>query len=223
MRAALQLCVRPGFWFAVAATCVAWGIYPVGVVSGPVSDAHPASSAGLPHRLAAPLIPGGAVLGVPGTAQSPAPVRLLIPAIGVDASVGIVAVDRATGALQPPSSDTETGWWPGSSSPGAAGPAVIVGHLDSRSGPAVFAGLSMLRPGDSVSVRRADGSTAVFRMRRLGVFAKSRFPTAEVYGRTANAQLRLITCGGAYDRAAQTYLGNLVVFADLVSTTSSRH
>ena len=136
--------------------------------------------------------------------------------------MGTVTVDR-TGALEPPSSDTGTGWWPGSSSPGAVGPAVIVGHLDSRTGPAVFAGLSVLRPGDSVSVQRADGSTAVFRMRSLGVFTKARFPTAEVYGRTANAQLRLITCGGAYDRTARTYLGNLVVFADLVSTTAAPH
>ena len=71
-----------------------------------------------------------------------------------------------------------------------------------------------------MSIQRADGSTAVFRIRRLEVFTKSDFPTAEVYGHTANAQLRLITCGGAYDRVAQTYLGNLVVFADLVSTGS---
>ena len=178
--------------------------------------------------MAAPRIPSAAVAAAPGAAgtvpPAPAasPVRLRIPAIGVDAGVGTVAVDRA-GVLQPPAGDTGTGWWPGSVRPGAVGPAVIVGHLDSRTGPAVFAGLSMLRPGDSISVGRADGSTAVFRTRRLGVFAKASFPTAEVYGRTGNAQLRLVTCGGGYDRSAQAYLGNLVVFADLVSVTPARH
>ncbi|MFC1430513.1 class F sortase [Streptacidiphilus sp. N1-3] len=176
--------------------------------------------AGLPHRLVAPQIPEGAVAAVPGPARVVAPVRLRIPAIGVDASVGTVTINPA-GALEPPPSDTNAGWWPGSPSPGAVGAAVIVGHLDSRTGPAVFAGLSMLKPGDNVLVQHTDGSTAVFQVRRLDVFPKSRFPTAEVYGRTANAQLRLITCGGTYDRVTQTYLSNLVVFADLVSTTAT--
>jgi hypothetical protein len=203
---------------------VAWGIHPVGMASTSVS----ATPADLPHRLVASGIPSAAVAAVPRAsvpdvagpaAPASPPVRLRIPAIGVDTGVGTVAVDR-TGALAPPSSDTEAGWWPGSSAPGAVGPAVIVGHLDSRTGPAVFAGLSVLRPGDSLEVQRADGSTAVFRTRRLGLFTKARFPTAEVYGRTGNAQLRLITCGGTYDRSARTYLGNLVVFADLVSVTS---
>ncbi|MFC1438990.1 class F sortase [Streptacidiphilus sp. N1-10] len=170
-----------------------------------------------------PQIAETAIATVPsparGVAPVSAPVRLRIPVIGVDASVGTVTTNR-DGALEPPASDTAVGWWPKSPSPGMLGAAVIVGHLDSRTGPAVFAGLSMLTPGDSMSIQRADGSTAVFRIRHLVVFTKSDFPTAEVYGHTANAQLRLITCGGAYDRVAQTYLGNLVVFADLVSTGS---
>jgi hypothetical protein len=136
----------------------------------------------------------------------------------VDAAVGRVGLDR-TKRLQPPDTTTGTAWWPGSPRPGEAGPAVIVGHLDTRTGPAVFGGLSMLRPGDEVSVRRADGSTALFAVTKVALYRKDRFPTAAVYGPTRDAELRLITCGGTYDRGTDSYVGNVVAFASLRSTT----
>lgn len=223
IRSVARIATVPGFWFAVAAVCIGWGLIPAG--AAPVSPSVP--EVGLPHRLATPYIvpsapaSGPLATGAAAAGQALPPVWLRIPVIGVDAGVDTVAVDRA-GVLEPPSSVTRTGWWPGSAAPGGVGPSVIVGHLDSRTGPAVFAGLSMLKPGDTIAVGRVDGSTAVFRTRRLGLFTKSSFPTAQVYGRTANAQLRLVTCGGDYDRTARTYLGNLVVFADLVSVTPAR-
>ena len=105
------------------------------------------------------------------------------------------------------------GWYTGSPRPGAIGPAVIAGHIDSRSGPGVFFHLSRLKPGDQVYVRRADGTLAVFRVTAVQMYLKDRFPTAAVYGPTPDAELRLITCGGTFDPARGSYLSNVVVYA----------
>jgi sortase (surface protein transpeptidase) len=93
---------------------------------------------------------------------------------------------------------------------------VIAGDLDSTAGPAVFARLKELRVGDQVLVRRADGSTAAFAVTGSVQVAKNAFPTDAVYGPVADAQLRLITCGGVFDRRTGHYVDNVVVFARLV-------
>jgi sortase (surface protein transpeptidase) len=90
---------------------------------------------------------------------------------------------------------------------------VIVGHVDSRQGPAVFFRLRQLVPGDQVLVDRADGSTAVFVVERSERVGKDAFPTAAVYGATLDAQLRLVTCGGRFDRTTRHYVDNVLVFA----------
>ncbi len=99
--------------------------------------------------------------------------------------------------------------------PGRLGPAVIAGHVDSRSGPAVFYRLRELRPGDLVVVERADGTRLRFLVERVDRFPKAGFPTAAVFGPVPSAALRLITCAGDFDRASGHYLDNLVVSARL--------
>lgn len=140
--------------------------------------------------------------------------RLRIPAVGVDAAVGPLRLgpDRV---LPPPRRPDAAGWWREGPEPGEAGPAVLVGHYDSGTGPAVFHRLGGLRPGDRVAVDRADGTTAAFTVRSLASHPRDAFPTGRVYGGTGDRPaLRLITCGGRYDHDAGEYTENLIVFAD---------
>jgi sortase (surface protein transpeptidase) len=90
---------------------------------------------------------------------------------------------------------------------------VIAGHVDSADRPGAFFPLRAVVPGDPIRVTRADGSVVRFVVTRVARFPKSAFPTAEVYGTTPDAELRLVTCGGAFDRAARSYVDNVVVFA----------
>ncbi|HWI74089.1 MAG TPA: class F sortase, partial [Baekduia sp.] len=140
------------------------------------------------------------------------PVRVLIPAIGVRAAIVPLHLnpDRT---LQTPRNFAQAGWWAGGPRPGAPGPAVVVGHVDSHSGPAVFYNLRTLRRGDGITIVGADGRTRRFVVQRLARFPKDRFPTAEVYGPTRAPRLRLITCGGTFDASTGHYRDNTVVFA----------
>ena len=158
--------------------------------------------------------PVGPIAGIVHSqdARTPLPVALTIPAVGVQTSLIHLGL-TAAGALQVPSSTAVAGWYTGSPRPGAIGPAVIAGHIDSHTGPGVFFRLSQLRPGDHVYVRRADGTLAVFRVTTVRSYAKDRFPTLAVYGPTPDAELRLITCGGTFDPQLRSYLSNTVVYA----------
>lgn len=109
------------------------------------------------------------------------------------------------------------GWYTGSPRPGAIGSSVIAGHVDSYLGPGVFFRLELLRPGALVYVRRADATIAEFRVSAVRLYRKDHFPTAAVYGPTPQAELRLVTCGGTFDHALGSYLGNVVVYAMAVS------
>jgi hypothetical protein len=140
------------------------------------------------------------------------PTRVVIPAIGVNAPVVPLGLDDA-GALDVPRDFAHTGWWTGGAWPGERGPAVIAGHVDSHTGPAVFFRLGELRRGDPVIVERADGSRVGFIVEGSGRYPKARFPTAAVYGPTAMPGLRLITCSGRFDRASGHYHDNTVVYA----------
>lgn len=104
------------------------------------------------------------------------------------------------------------GWYADAPTPGENGTAVIVGHVDSRSGPAVFYGLGALEKGRTIRVTREDGRTAVFEVYGIQVFDKRKFPSRKVYGTTGRPELRVLTCGGAYT-AGSGYAGNVVVFA----------
>jgi hypothetical protein len=141
-----------------------------------------------------------------------APVALIIPAIGVRTS--LIRLGRtATGSLQVPGTTAVAGWYAGSPRPGEIGAAVIAGHVDSYRGPGVFFRLRLLRRGDLILVRRADGSLVAFRVLQAHLYLKTRFPTAAVYGPAPAAELRLVTCGGAFDAATGSYLSNVVVSA----------
>jgi len=158
--------------------------------------------------------PTGPIVAAPQSAQAPvaSPVSLTIPLIGVKTNLITLGLARG-GAMQVPSSTTVAGWYTGSPRPGSIGSAIIVGHIDSETGPGVFYKLSELRSGDDVFVKRADGSTAEFRVTSTQTYLKDHFPTQTVYGPTPDAQLRLITCGGAFDPATHHYLSNIVVYA----------
>jgi len=140
------------------------------------------------------------------------PVSLTIPLIGVNTQLITLGLTSG-GTLQVPSSTSVAGWYTGSPRPGTIGSAIIVGHIDSLSGPGVFFRLSELRPGDKVYVKRADGTLVEFGVTSVRTYPKDRFPTQAVYGPTPDAELRLITCGGAFDSATGHYLSNIVVYA----------
>jgi hypothetical protein len=144
------------------------------------------------------------------------PVALAIPSIGVRTR-GIVDLHLdVNGKLEAPTDFDRAGWYADGPTPGEFGPAVIGAHVDSKSGPAVFYRLGSLQKGAVVDVTREDGSTARFVVDRVARYSKKDFPTAEVYGDTkGRAELRLITCGGAFDRATGHYVDNIVAYAHL--------
>ncbi|MFF8395793.1 class F sortase [Streptomyces sp. NPDC016172] len=170
-------------------------------------DARSTSAA--PHRSAA----SGAGPQLPRSR----PVRLLIPKISVDAPFTDLAINPSGQLEPPPPNDTNlVGWYAKGHTPGEAGTAIIAGHVDTPTSPAVFAGLSEMKKGDRFQVARADGSKATFAVDHTESFEKDAFPSDRVYGDTPEAQVRLITCSGSYDRQARDYTENLVVFAHLV-------
>ncbi|MEE6307245.1 class F sortase [Plantactinospora veratri] len=149
--------------------------------------------------------------GATDRATGGAPTRVRIPRIRVDAALTRLRLDRS-GRLGAPRDFAEAGWYAGGTAPGDVGPAVLAGHVDSATGPAVFARLSELRPGDRIEVRRG-GRWLGFRVSGAGRHAKDAFPTDAVYRPTPGPELRLITCAGAFDRSTRHYRDNLVVYA----------
>jgi Sortase domain len=174
-----------------------------------------------PHRavtvIAPPAVPAGGA--VPDTALGPsAPVSLDVPAIGVHSSLLNLGLNPDGTVEVPPLDSPQAGWYENSPTPGEQGPAVILGHVDSaRTGPGVFYDLRTVLPGDGITVGRADGTTVAFRVDQVVTYPKDSFPTAAVYGDIDHAGLRLITCGGRFDRAARSYEDNIVVYASAVS------
>lgn len=143
-----------------------------------------------------------------------APTVVRVPSLGISSPLVDLGV-AADGTVEVPRDYDLAGWFTQGPRPGERGPAVILGHVDSRSGPAVFATVDQLVAGDLVEVERADGSTATFRVDRLEQVPKDRFPSDAVYGPVPGAALRLITCGGEFDAATGHYRDNVVVFASL--------
>src|SRR4051794_2994586 len=141
------------------------------------------------------------------------PARIEIPSIGVDAVMIPLGLNR-DGTLEVPEDFTQAGWWTGAARPGQPGPAIVAGHVDSYTGPAVFYRLPELRPGATIIVDRRDGTRARFTVLGSEHYPKDRFPTARVYGSTPGPTLRLITCSGTFDRSTGHYLDNTVVYAD---------
>jgi hypothetical protein len=142
------------------------------------------------------------------------PTGLSVPAAGIAAGhLTDLGVERRGGTLQVPAGPQDVGWFSEGSVPGQAGPAVVVGHVDSWQGPGVFSRLRELRAGDTVDVPRSDGTVAHFVVDAVEQFGKDAFPTDRVYGPTAGPALRLVTCGGPFDPSTRSYVDNVVVFA----------
>jgi len=142
------------------------------------------------------------------------PVRIRIPAMRVD--TGLLRLGREKeGTIAVPDSNELAGWYEEGPRPGQPGPAVILGHVDSKAGPAVFFDLKTLPIGSDIHVDRADGSTVTFRVTGRSQVPKTLFPTDLVYGATLEPSLRLVTCGGKFDRGAGSYVDNVIVYAEL--------
>jgi Sortase domain len=139
------------------------------------------------------------------------PATITIPSIGVQAPIVAVGL-RADGAMEVPEPD-QVGWYRLGPRPGDGGPAVLVGHVDSRTGPAVFFRLRELRPGDEILVGQQDGTTTRFLVGRLERHPKTALPTSRIWTDATRPLLRLITCSGSYDRATRHYRDNLIVYA----------
>lgn len=144
------------------------------------------------------------------------PVAVSIPSLGVAGPLEDLVADPATRELSAPNDPSRAGWYAAGVVPGDQGPAVIGGHVDSRRGPGVFFRLRTLRPGDVVDVTRSDGRTARFSVIAVAFYPKDAFPTQAVYGPTSGPELRLVTCGGVFDRSVRSYQDNVVVDAVLV-------
>lgn len=143
-----------------------------------------------------------------------APVRLRIPALHVDGPLQRLGL-QADGTVTVPNRPDIAGWYEPGPRPGQPGPAVILGHVDSRTGPGIFVDLTRMRRGAVVHVDRADGSTVTFRVTEMSRVLKARFPTDLVYAPTLQPTLRLVTCGGSFDKTRRSYRDNVIAFAAL--------
>ncbi|GAA4915052.1 sortase family protein [Actinomycetospora succinea] len=160
----------------------------------------------------APRMPLAAALAAP---EGLRPTGMQIPSIGLAAlQLTDLRIDYR-GALQVPTDFGQVGWYTSSAVPGDPGPAVFAGHVDTRRGPAVFAQLDRLRPGDMIEVPRSDGETARFSVDSVEYFPKDTLPSDRIYGPATSQELRLLTCGGPFDERTLSYRDNVVVFASV--------
>ncbi|MFJ4839467.1 class F sortase [Streptomyces sp. NPDC088746] len=163
---------------------------------------------------------GGATAPPPSVQPLPpaTPLRLRISALKVDAPMMKLALNTA-GALEPPPDNNPVlaGWYAGGTVPGAVGTAVAAGHVDTRLGPGVFHKLGSVRKGATIEIVRADRRTAVFTVYAVAVYNKTNFPDEKVYGPSAQPELRVITCGGAFNKKTG-YEDNVVVFASMTAS-----
>jgi len=199
---------------ALGAGLLAVGVGAAGLATSALSPVHAAPLPPRPAPIPAPtertVLPATLATGPPAAR----PTWLSIPSLAIRTRLIHLGLNR-NGTLQVPSSTTVAGWYTKSPRPGTIGSAIIAGHVDSRTGPGIFFWLRTLHRGDRIYVGRADGTMAVFTVTKVRKFAKDEFPTKAVYGPVPDAELRLITCGGIFDRSLGRYLSNVVVFARL--------
>lgn len=160
---------------------------------------------------------------VPAPPMQPSnPTRLIIKRLGVNAPVEDVGLQK-NGTIETPAIEKTNlvGWYRHGPTAGESGPAVMLGHKDTRNRSAVFSRVGEIRNGDVIEVRRRDGVTAVFTVGGVEQVGKTVFPTQRVYGDQANAQLHLITCGGTYNRNTGHYTDNIIVYATMTSSYRS--
>jgi sortase (surface protein transpeptidase) len=145
-------------------------------------------------------------------ARNATPLHLSIPCIGVDTALISLGL-QDDGTVEVPTDPAAAGWFRLGTVPGRRGSSVILGHVDSVDGPAVFAGLSTMRPRDRVQVVLSDDSLMTFAVTGIETYANADFPADRVYaGTTRRRELNLVTCGGEYDAGRGGYQSNVVVF-----------
>ena len=199
------LMTRAGAAVAVAVVAV--------LAAGCSSQAGPGPNDG--PSLTSPTVAGGPVTAAAPLAASP-PTQLRIDSINATSSLVPLGLNPDQTITVPPvSTPLQASWYRLGPTPGAAGPAIILGHINGDGHDGIFAHLNQLKPGDQVKVTRQDGKTAIFTVTKLQQVAKNAFPTVDVYGDTPDAQLRLITCGGGFDKSKRSYVDSIIAFATL--------
>jgi Sortase domain len=204
-------------WWLAAVTMlvIGAGIFTLGIrgeqhaLAGPVASVAKAQfgDTALEPTKAGPLLAARSV-----------PVTLSVPAISLNVSLSSLGLN-SDGTVQVPTDIQQPGWFRLGPTPGQAGSAVILGHVDSYQGPAVFFNLRTLVAGDQVNVTLADGAITHFDVTSVAMFTKTQFPDQQVYAPHSYSALQLVTCGGAFDSATGHYLSNIVVFTTLTSVT----
>ncbi len=209
-------------------TGVAWVVLLLGLWmwGREVTDVRRGVSAPTTGDVAAVGRPAGAELPPAAEPLDEArPQRLDIPSMRVRAPVLARGLD-GEGAVEPPPFDRPgtVGWYAAGARPGAAGAALFVGHVDTETRPAVFYRLSALRIGETIRVARDDGTVAEFTVDDVQVLDRDRFDARQAYGvqEPGRAELRLVTCGGTFDRASRSYTANVIVSAYLTGSGRGR-
>ncbi|HWD06988.1 MAG TPA: class F sortase [Amycolatopsis sp.] len=170
---------------------------------------------GSPAAAPQPAAPASSAAPAVGLARS-VPVSLDVPSIDAHSSLVPLGLNADKTVQVPPVSEPlQAGWYENSPTPGQVGPAVILGHIDGNHQKGIFWRLHEVKKGDQVVVGRKDGSKATFTVTKVDEIAKKSFPTEAVYGNTTDPEIRLITCGGAFDAAAHSYLDNIIVYGTL--------
>ena len=169
----------------------------------------------LPSALSDTSAPVSTAVPIQGMVRSE-PVHIVIPSIKLDTTFVPPLALSADKTVSVPDNYTQVGWYSGGAAPGEVGPAVILGHVDSKAGPGVFYSLGQVQIGDIVQISRRDGTELTFEITELHRYPQSDFPTLDVYGPVNYPALRLVTCTGIYDHGKQQYSHNLVVYAKLV-------
>jgi sortase (surface protein transpeptidase) len=160
---------------------------------------------------------GPSGFGSPAPLAASAPTRVTVPSISAESSLVPTGLQENGSLEVPPVSEPmQASWFDQSPTPGEVGPSIVLGHVNGGGQPGIFVNLKDVVAGAQVFIDRADGQRAVFEVSRVDTIPKDSFPTDAVYNDTANPQLRLITCGGDYDRSARSYLSNVIVYADFV-------
>ena len=188
------------------------------LIFGPQEHQHPlagpAPSVRTPKAVKPRAVPPKAATAL-ATVRS-IPTQLTIPAISLTVSLGMLG-QNSDGTVQVPTDIQQPGWYRLGPSPGEIGSAVILGHVDSYQGPAVFFKLRALVAGDPVDVSLADGVTAEFKVTSVAQYSKANFPDQAVYTSHGYSALQLVTCGGAFDSQTGHYLSNIVVYTSLAA------
>jgi hypothetical protein len=207
-------------------------------ISGPDLPPAPALTSGRSHAPVSPTGPGSSVSpsapsttgpADPAPTATPAVVQPLKPSVPVHIAIRALHLDtrlirlgqQADGSVAVPIGPRPVGWYTGSPTPGQRGPSVIAAHVTWNGARGAFWALGQMRPGQRITIRRADAKTVTFEVTRVAVYQKSSFPTSVVYGNTADPELRLITCAGDYHPGtAEPYAANVVVYAEAVARSS---